>query len=222
MCRYRAGSTRPSVGARCYGDSMESSAESRLRNALQRIDELTQGRPRVGRGHDDADEVHGTIACDDAIGFDPLPLLRSLDEHGVRVVIIGQVAGILHGSAELTGDLDLLWSGSSTDVPAISAAFSAASAMLWDDDGCSLPVEVEAFELPKVQFRTATSAGDCCTPALSWGGLDIEGSLTRASSAVVDGVRLHYVSRSDLIAMRLAVGRAKDRRRAVELQLLEP
>lgn len=201
---------------------MGSSAELRLRSALRRIDEVTRGRPLVGLGHDDADEVEGTIACDDAVGFDPLPLLRSFDEHEARVVIIGQVAGILHGSTELTGDLDLLWSGSTTDAPGISAGFAAVDADLADDDGRPLPSGVKAFELPKVQFRTATSAGDCCSPALAWGELDIEGFMDRAESTLVDGIRLHYISRSDLVAMRLAVGRPKDRRRAAELERLGP
>ena len=62
--------------------SMVSAPEGRLRNALRRIDELARGRPLVGLAHDDADEVEGTIACDDAVGFDPLPLLRFLDESG--------------------------------------------------------------------------------------------------------------------------------------------
>lgn len=40
----------------------------------------------------------------DAIEFDPFPLLRALHRHGAEAVVIGQVAGILHGSQELTGD----------------------------------------------------------------------------------------------------------------------
>jgi hypothetical protein len=200
---------------------MGSLAESRLLNALRQVDEVTRGRPTVGLSHDDADEVEGTIACDDAVGFDPLPLLRSLDEHGAQVVIIGQVAGILNGSTELTGDLDLLWSGRPADAPAISAGFGAVNALLTDDDGRRLPSGTEAFGLPKVQFRTSTSAGDCCTPALPWGQLDIDGFIDRAESTLVDGIRIRYVSRSDLIAMRLAVGRPKDLRRAAELQCLD-
>ena len=57
--------------------------------------------------HDDADEVTGTAATDDAIGFNPLPLPR-LHEYGAVVAVIGQVASIMHGSRELTSDLDLL------------------------------------------------------------------------------------------------------------------
>lgn len=197
---------------------MVSSAESRLADALRRIQEVTRHRPRTGRGHDDADDHEGTIASDDAIGFDPLPLLRSFYEHGARVVVMGQVAGILHGSTELTGDLDLLWSGAASEASAMAAAFAAVGAELWDDDGRPLAPSAESFGLPKVQFRAPGAAGDCCTPALPWGELDIEGCLSRAETAVVDGVRLRYLARADLIVMRLAVGRPKDRRRAEELR----
>jgi hypothetical protein len=199
---------------------MGSLAESRLLDALRRTDEITRGRTRTGRGHDDADDDEGTIASDDAIGFNPLPLLRAFDKQGVRVVIMGQVAGILHGSTELTGDLDLLWSGSSGESESMSVVFSALNATLCDDDDRELSLSAESFGLPKVQFRTATASGDCCTPALPWGKLNIERFLDRSESAAVAGIRLHYVSRPDLIAMRLAVGRPKDVRRAAELQQL--
>jgi predicted nucleotidyltransferase len=52
--------------------------------------------------------------------------------------------------------------------------------------------------------------------------LDVERFIDRALSCEIDGIRLRYVSRQDLIAMRLAVGREKDRRRAAELQSLGP
>ncbi len=198
-----------------------SSPEARLLHAIGRIAEITAGRSPVGVGHDDADEVHGTIASDDAIGFDPMPLLRSLDDHGSPVVIIGQVAGILHGSAELTGDLDLLWSGEVPETSRMAAAFAALDATLTDDDGAVLDVTDASFALPKVQFHTATVAGDCCTPALPWGDLDVRGFLDRAESAIVDGVRLHYLALDDLITMRQAVGRPKDLRRIAELQSLD-
>src|SRR5690242_7959228 len=81
----------------------------RLEDAVRRLGEATAGRKRRGVRHEDADDVTGTAATDDAIGFDPLPLLRALHAHGAVVAVIGQVAGIMHGSRELTGDLDLLW-----------------------------------------------------------------------------------------------------------------
>ncbi|MCP4222753.1 MAG: hypothetical protein GY773_05365 [Actinomycetia bacterium] len=186
--------------------------------AVQRIEELTRDRERVGIEHDDADDTIGTIASDDAIGFDPLPLLRSFDHHGVRVVVIGQVAGILHGSSELTGDLDLLWSGDPADAPAMAAAVSAVGADLFDDDQRPLATGPAAFERPKVQFRAPTAAGDCCTPALPWGGLDLVAFFDRADSCTVDGAEIHFLSLPDLNATRLAVGRPKDLRRVAEFE----
>lgn len=195
----------------------------RLAEAVRRLAELTAGRPRTGRGHDDADDVAGTVDTDDAIGFDPLPLLRLLAGHGADVVVIGQVAGIMHGSAELTGDLDLLWSGAGAGAPALAAAFTAAGAELTDDDGHPLARTAAAFTLPKVLFRTPQASGDCCTLALPWGAIPVAEYLTRALTArTADGLPIRYLARPDLIQMRHAAGRPKDLRRATEPTPLPP
>ncbi|HEY1699114.1 MAG TPA: hypothetical protein VGG75_05280 [Trebonia sp.] len=96
----------------------------RLEESVRRLREVTAGRERRGLSHDDADDVAGTVATDDAIGFDPFPLLRALQAHGAPVTVIGQVAGIMHGSSELTGDLDLLWDGDPAHAPALAGAFA--------------------------------------------------------------------------------------------------
>lgn len=177
----------------------------------------TSARGPSGVDHDAADDTIGTIATDDAIGFDPLPLLRSLDRAGAEVVAIGQIAGILHGSAELTGDLDLLWSGADEHADSLVSAFAAIDAELFDDDGHKVALDRAAFALPKVLFRSAAASGDCCTPRLPWGALDVGAFVERAESCDVDGVRVHYLRRDDLQAMRRAVGRPKDLRRVAEL-----
>lgn len=192
-----------------------------LADAVRRTARETAGRERTGRSHDAADAVTGTMATDDAIGFDPRPLLRAFGAAGARVVVMGQVAGILHGSCELTGDLDPLWSGDAAEAPAVAEALAAQGAELTDDDGRPLPCTAASLALPKVQFRTPQAAGDCCTPALPWGVLDVETFLGRAlTAAVQDGVQLHYLALDDLVAMRRAVGRPNDLRRAGELERL--
>ena len=194
-------------------------ALARLRDATCRLAELTRGRPPTGRSHDGADDETGSVDTDDAVGFDPLPLLRALDRHGARVCAIGQVAGILHGSTELTGDLDLLWDGSAAQVPALVSGFAAAGARLADDDGAELAVDARAFALPKVLFATPAASGDCCTPALPWGELPVAAYLDRCEVVTTpDGLTLRYLALDDLVAMRLAVGRPKDLRRAAELR----
>jgi hypothetical protein len=42
-----------------------------LEEAVCRLGEATVGRERHGLSHDDADDVTGTAATDDAIGFNP-------------------------------------------------------------------------------------------------------------------------------------------------------
>jgi hypothetical protein len=175
---------------------------------------------RTGLSHRGADDVTGTFATDDAVGFDPLPLLRVLDEHGVEVVVMGQVAGIMHGSRELTGDLDLLWDGRAEQVDALVAAFASVSADLCDGDGVRVSCDRAAFGLPKVLFRSPTASGDCCTPALPWGDLPIADFLARYRVADGAGFKIRYLDRADLTRMRRAAGRMKDLRRAVELERL--
>ena len=187
---------------------------------MRRLREATAGRERRGLSHDGADDVTGTAATDDAIGFNPLPLLRTLHEHGAAVAVMGQVAGIMHGSGELTGDLDLLWDGDQRQAPALAAAFAAAGASLADDEGRRVPCESAAFSLPKVLFRSALASGDCCTPALPWGDLPVAAFLARCQVVAADGLVIRYLDRADLIRMRRAVGRPKDLRRATELELL--
>jgi hypothetical protein len=195
----------------------------RLAEAVARLAAQTRGRPPTGRTHDDADDDAGTAATDDAIGFDPVPLLRALDEHGARVVVIGQVAGILHGSRELTGDLDLLWDGAPGQAEPLAAAFAAAAAELTDDDGVPVRCEAAAFGLPKLVFRAAGASGDCCTTALNWGDLPVADFLARSQiTRGPGGFAIRYLALDDLIRMRRAVGRVKDLRRARELEQLGP
>lgn len=195
------------------------SVSGRIEDSLRRLRDLTSGRELRGVRHDDADEVEGTAFTDDAHGFDPMPLLRALHETGARTVVIGQVAGILHGSQELTGDLDLLWDGHPSQRDSLTEAFATAGAEFADADGGA--IYTDPFSLSKVLFRSATSSGDLCTPRLAWGALPVETFMERACSTVcADGTLVRYVNPGDLVRMRLAAGRPKDLRRALELQQL--
>jgi hypothetical protein len=199
-------------------DQMIDEPLERLRAAARRTRELALNRAATGLGHEDADDDAGTIDTDGALGFDPFPLLEAFHHNGVRVVVIGQVAGIMHGSAELTGDLDLLWDGTPAHAPALAAAFASVNAQLTDATGKALAAHPGILLRPKVQFTSPGAGGDCCTPALPWGNLQVREFLDRAVTAVdPGGLEVHYVSREDLIRMRRALGRPKDLRRAAEL-----
>ncbi|TXS36449.1 hypothetical protein [Streptomyces sp. OR43] len=191
---------------------MNDTAALLLRQAVHRTQEATRERAATGRGPEDADDVAGTFSTDGALGFDPLPLLRALHEAGSGAVVIGQVAGIMHGSAELTGDLDLLWDGSPEEGRALHEALAAT--------GCTALPELDR---PQVEYQAAGASGDLCTPALPWGAMDVMPCLARAVSTLDPaGFAIRYVDLDDLIRMRRALGRPKDLRRAAELEALRP
>ena len=193
----------------------------RLREALARLADETRGRPRTGLTHQDADDVTGTAGTDDAAGFDPLPLLRALDLAGARVVVIGQVAGIMHGSRELTGDLDLLWDGDTAQAGLLAAAFTHESAQLTNDDGVPVPCDPGSLPpaqdpVPHRQPPAATAARRPCPG----GTCPVTDFIGRCDAASAGDFTIRYLSRQDLIRMRQAIGRVKDLRRAAELQAL--
>lgn len=172
----------------------------RLSEAVRRLSRLTQGRAKTGLSHHDADADIGTVASDEALSFDPLGLLRTFHEAGARVVVMGQVAGIMHGSRELTGDLDLLWDGDPAQRAALASAFASVGAALCDQNDRQIACEAVAFALPKVLFTSALASGDCCTPWLPWGDLPIVDFLARSRLATApDGFQVRYLGREDLI-----------------------
>lgn len=95
----------------------------RLRRACEHIRAETQGLAPRGVRHDDADSDVGTFATDDAIGFDPMPMLAVMQETRANYAVFGQVAGIMHGSLDPTGDLDLLWDGDSAVADRMAQVF---------------------------------------------------------------------------------------------------
>ncbi|WP_328580600.1 hypothetical protein [Streptomyces sp. NBC_00370] len=189
---------------------MSQTAALRLRQAIARTEDATRERVPSGRCPEDADDVLGTFATDGALGFDPFPFLEALHDTGSRAVVIGQVAGIMHGSTELTGDLDLLWDGTPDEAHALRDALARS--------GC---VELPDLRRSQVAYKVAGASGDLCTPALPWGAMDVTPCLTSAEiTGDPAGFTIRYAALDDLILMRRALGRPKDHRRAGELAQL--
>ena len=190
-----------------------------LRAVCERIRAEAQSRPRRGVRHDDADPDVGTFGSDDAIDFDPFPMLELLQDTGADYAVFGQVAGILHGSSEPTGDLDVLWDGHADAIEGLARAFAGAGVVLRDE--AFRPVDPASYRAAlagaKVYFEGLGAAGDLCTPRLRWGALDVEGILRRKVWARSGGLTIPYVSLEDLLTMRTAVAGAKHARRAREL-----
>jgi hypothetical protein len=64
-----------------------------LRYVCEQVRAQTRDRSPLGIRHDDADGEIGTFGSDDAIGFDPFPMLALLQTSGADYAVFGQVAG---------------------------------------------------------------------------------------------------------------------------------
>ena len=149
--------------------------------------------------------------------FDPLRILKTLDRHQVRFVIIGGIAGRLWGSTTVTNDLDICHALDRDNLEAMAAALSELEVRL---RGASL-------DLPFVADARTLKAGDHFTFVSSAGNLDLLGmpagsggypALARTATAMdVGGVTVQVAAIEDLIAMKRAAGRPKD---LIEVEVL--
>lgn len=194
----------------------------RLRDVCEQIRAETCDRPATGVRHHDADGETGTFGTDDAIGFDPLPMLGVMQTTGANYAVFGQVAGILHGSREPTGDLDILWDGDARDTDRIAETFTSAGVALRDEAFALVePTDYRAaLAGAKVYFEGVNSAGDLCTPRLRWGPLDVQGFLDRKLWTRAGPLAVPYLRLEDLLTMRRAVAGIKHERRVRELERL--
>lgn len=204
------------------GKLTSAEAIGHLRAICEQIRAQTEGRPALGVRHDDADGSIGTFGSDDAIGFDPFPMLALLQTTGADYAVFGQVAGILHGSSDPTGDLDILWDGSPDAASGLAHAFETAGVVLRNEDLNRVePADYRAaLAGAKVYFEGLHSAGDLCTPRLPWGSLDVESFIHRKVWAHAGSLAVPYLALDDLLTMRRAVTGAKHARRVRELERL--
>ena len=149
--------------------------------------------------------------------FDPERALTTLANHGVRFVVIGGLAGRLWGSTAVTNDLDICYARDPKNLEALAAALRELDSTLRGAPE-KLPFVLDARTLAAGDhFTFSTDAGnlDCIgTPAGSRGFSDL---IAAAVEMTIGSARVFVVAIEDLIRMKEASGRPKDR---VELEIL--
>jgi hypothetical protein len=145
--------------------------------------------------------------------FDPLKTLSVLVRHDVQFVLIGGVAGNIHGSPVLTMDLDVTPEPGDANLERAAAALRDLNARLRvDDDSRGVPFDVSGRALRKATvWMLRTDLGDLdlvIEPAGTRGYADLRRDATEFDLG--DGIRVHVASVPDLIRMKEASGRAKD------------
>lgn len=149
--------------------------------------------------------------------FDPERALETLVRHGVRFVVIGGMAGRLFGSPTITNDLDVCYARDRKNLAALSTALFELEATLRDAPE-GLPFRPDVATLAAGDhFTFTTNAGnlDCIgTPAGSGGFPDL---IAGATTMSIGPMSIPVVAIEDLIRLKEAAGRPKDR---VELEIL--
>jgi hypothetical protein len=150
-------------------------------------------------------------------GFDPVAALQILVAHKVDFVIIGGIAARLWGSPSVTRDLDVCYAREPANLERLAAALKEMGAKLRgvEDD---VPFVLDARTLAAgdhFTFKSRAGDIDCLgVPTGTGGYADLRTSAERMD---VDGLKVWVTSLADLIAMKQAAGRPKDR---IEVEVL--
>lgn len=149
--------------------------------------------------------------------FQPDEVLRLLNRHRVRYVLIGGLAAILHGSPSVTRDIDICHAHDHENLLRLVDALREVGARLRGVPA-GLPFRLDASALANgdsLTFTTDVGSLDIlATPAGTDGYEDL---ILTSDSVSAFGEEFAVASLDDLIRMKRAAGRPKDR---VELEIL--
>lgn len=142
--------------------------------------------------------------------IDPLAALRTLSEHGVRFMLIGDHAALAHGSSSVTSAVDVCYDLAPDNLDRLAAALTSMHARP-RGGGEDVPFELDARTL---------GAGNAFTFVTDFGAVDLfatpsgtsgYGDLVAGATTMdFGGFEVQVVALDDLIRMKRAAGRPKD------------
>ncbi len=147
-------------------------------------------------------------------------LLRALTEGGVDFVVIGGIAAVAHGSPQFTRDLDIAYAGDEENLERLGTVLVALGATLRGvtDD---VPFMPDGRTLRHVRVLTLnTPDGPLDILAHPDGSGGYARLRANAITATVGGIDVRIAGLDDLIAMKKAAGRPKDRIYVEELEAI--
>lgn len=148
--------------------------------------------------------------------FDPVEILRILERHRVRYVIVGAVAARLQGAPILTQDLDVTPAADLTNLERLVSALVELDARLRvaaDPKGVPFPLEPEMLAANR-SWTLVTRSGDLdlvFQPAGSHGYRDLIRDAEPTRVADDPPLTVMVASLADVIRTKEASGRDKDR-----------
>jgi predicted nucleotidyltransferase len=144
------------------------------------------------------------------------PLVRAK----VDFILIGGMAAILHGSARVTFDVDLVYSRSEENIRRLADALAPQEPYLRDAP-VGLPFEWDAKTIDSgLNFMLATNLGDVDLFGELAGGDTYQDLLPHSVEVEAFGVRFKCIDLPTLICIKEAAGGSKDREAIAELRVL--
>jgi hypothetical protein len=148
------------------------------------------------------------------------PLLEVLSRHGVDFVVVGGVAGLIHGSAFPTYDFDVAYSRDGANLERLSAALREIGVRLRNAPA-DLPFEADAATLAAgANFTFETEFGDFDILGHIAGNREYDELRARSWAAEIAGFPVRVASIDDLIGMKRTASRPKDHIVAEELVVI--
>jgi hypothetical protein len=147
-------------------------------------------------------------------------LLPTLVKGGVDSILVGGVAGIVHGSARMTYDVDLVYSRSDENISRLVKVLAPHTPYLRDaPEGLPFTWDVKTIR-SGLNFTLTTGLGDLDLFGEVIGGGSYDDLLPHSLEVEAFGVRFRCVDLPTLIHIKAAAGRAKDREALAELRVL--
>jgi hypothetical protein len=144
-------------------------------------------------------------------------LVEVLDRHAVDFVVIGGVAGIIHGSAHPTYDFDILYARDDKNLGRMAAALQKLNVTLANAPA-DLPFQVDARTLAAgSNFTFESDLGRFDILGFAEGMRDYDAVRSASTMEELWGFPVRTASIDDLIRMKRAAGRPKDKAMVEEL-----
>jgi predicted nucleotidyltransferase len=145
--------------------------------------------------------------------FAPQEILAALDRHGVRYVVIGGLAAILHGAPHVTTDVDIVPEEALRNLERLSEVLRELNAKIrvaGEEDG--VPFGHDADSLARVRiWNLVTDRGNLDITFQPSGTHGYEDLRRDAVQMTVRGVEVPVASLADVIRSKEAAGRERDR-----------
>ncbi len=145
--------------------------------------------------------------------FQPDRMLGVLEEHGVRFVLIGGFAAVIHGSPYVTTDIDLVPESSLDNLGRLSAALRAMNARVWTaSEPEGIPFDHDAASIAGVRvWNLVTDLGRLDLTFEPAGTSGYEDLARGAIRLEISGIQVDVATLADIIRSKEAAGRDKDR-----------